>query len=117
MINLKVLFKNTTQYSKQVYDKFLEFHKKKYRIPYIAFNIVVIALILFCLVLQVQYHNFNIAILICILLTTFILWRYLHPISEIEKEYKSEKIKNEKTFTFKFYENFMTCEDFKKISK
>ena len=91
MIKLKILFKNTTQYTKKVYDKFLEFHRKKYRMPYIAFNVIIIACILFCLILQIQYHNFNVAILICVILTVFILWRYLHPIFEIEKEYKSDK--------------------------
>ena len=117
MIKLKILFKNTTQYTKKVYDKFLEFHRKKYRIPYIAFNVIIIACILFCLILQIQYHNFNVAILICVILTVFVLWRYLHPIFEIEKEYKSDKIKKEKVFTFKFYDNYMTCEDLKHISK
>ena len=47
----------------------------------------------------------------------FILWRIFHPVSEISKEYKSEKIKKEKEFTFKFYDKFFTVEDDKQYSK
>ena len=117
MIILKVLFENTTKYTKQTYETFLAFHRKKYRFSYIAYNVITIALILFCLTFQVAYHNLSIAILFCCILTGFILWRYLHPISELSKEYKSDKIKNEKSFTFKFYNDFMTCEDKRQISK
>ena len=114
---MKLLFKNTTKYSKSVYDEFLKFHRKKYRFTYILYNVIVIALILFCITVQVQYHNFTIAILFCFALSLFVLWRYLHPIEEVTKEYNSEKIQKEKSFTFKFYEKFYTCEDSKQISK
>ena len=114
---MKLLFKNTTKYSKSVYDEFLKFHRKKYRFTYILYNVIVIALILFCLTVQVQYHNFSGSILFCIILSLFILWRYLHPIEEVTKEYNSDKIQKEKSFTFKFYDKFFTCEDIKEFSK
>lgn len=76
-----------------------------------------VALILFCLILQVKYHNITIAILFCCGLTFFILWRFFRPISEVSKEYKSEKIQNEKEFTFKFYDKFFTVEDNKEYFK
>ena len=82
-----------------------------------AYTAMVVAFILFGLILQVQYHNFTIAITLCGILTAFILWRILHPVSEVSKEYKSDKIQKEKKYTFKFYEKFFTIEDFKEILK
>ena len=117
MIKLKLLFKNTTRYSKSVYDKFLAFHRKKYGFTYATYTIIVVAFILFALILQIKYHNFSIAILLCCGLTCLILWRYLRPISEVSKEYQSDKIQNEKEYTFKFYDNFFTSEDNKEISE
>lgn len=117
MIYLKLLFKNTTKYTKAIYDKFLAFHSKKYHFTYTTYTLLVVAFILFSLVLQVKYHNFTIAILLCCGLSTFILWRFFRPISDVAKEYKSEKIQNEQSFTFKFYDKFFTIEDLKVYSK
>lgn len=111
MIILKILFENTTKYSKDIYNKFLAFHSKKYRFTYVSYTVIIVALILFCLTLQVKYHNFTIAVVFCSVLTVFILWRLFKPISDVSKEYKSEKIQSEKEFTFKFYDNFFTVED------
>lgn len=114
---MKLLFTNTTKYTKAVYDKYLAFHSKKYHFSYIAYTSIVVAFILLCLILQIKSHNFTIAILLCCGLTGFILWRFFRPVSEVSKEYKSEKIQKEKEFTFKFYEKFFTIEDEKEFSK
>ena len=117
MIKLKILFENTTKYSKYVYDKYLEFHNKQYSFTYLCYTLLVISFILFSLIIQIKYNNLNIAIILCCGLTFFVLWRFLHPVYEISKEYKSEKIKKEKEFTFKFYDKFFTVEDDKQYSK
>ena len=109
---MKTLFKNKTKYTKTVYDQFLAFHSKKYHFTYTAYTAIVIALIL-----QVNSHNYTLAILLCFGLTAFILWRLFRPISEVTKEYKSEKIQKEKEFTFTFYDKFFIIEDEKEFSK
>ena len=113
---VKILFKNTTKYSKQVYDEFLAFHRKKYRFSYIAFNALVIFAIIFCIILQISYHNFNLVIIFLVILTAFFLWRFLHPIIEVTEDYKSEKIQDEQEFTFRFYENNFKVENNKEYS-
>ena len=65
----------------------------------------IIGLLLFCLVVQVNAHNYSLAIIFCSIITVFFLWRYLHPISEVSKDFKSDKIQKEEKFTFIFYEN------------
>ena len=117
MINLKLLFKNTTKYTKTVYDNFLVFHNKKYQLTYMAYTAIVVAFILFTLIFQVKYHNFTIAIVLCCGLTVFVLWRFFRPVAEVTKEYKSEKIQKEKEFTFKFYDKYFVTEDDKQYSK
>lgn len=117
MIKLNLLFENTTKYNKKIYNTFLNFHREKYKFTYFAYTVTVIALILCGMILQIKYHNFSISILLCCGLIFFVLWRFLHPISEVSKEYKSDTIQKENEFTFKFYEKFFTVENYKEISK
>ncbi len=117
MINLKILFKNKTKYTKTVYDKFLIFHNKKYQLTYMAYTTVIVIFILSSLILQVKYHNFTIAIVLCCGLTVFVFWRFFRPITEVSNEYKSEKIQKEKEFTFAFYPKYFIVEDDKQYSK
>lgn len=111
MINLKILFKNKTKYTKDIYKQFVEFHSKKYNFQYTLFNIFIIALILFCIVLQISYKYYGIAIITCIIFTCFCLYRYFHPISVVSKELKGKTISEEKSFTFKFYEKYFNVYD------
>lgn len=106
MINLKILYKNTTKYSESTYLEFLDFHKKKFGLKYTLYTAFVIGLLLFCVVLQIKIHNLSLAIIFCIAITCFFLWRYLHPISEVSKDFNSDKIQNEEEFTFIFYEKY-----------
>lgn len=111
VINLKILFKNTTKYSKENYKIFLQFHSNQFRFRSILYTATIIGLLLFCIILQVKSHNLTLAITFCMIFTIFFLWRYLHPISEISKEFSSEKIQNEKQFTFIFYEKYLKIQD------
>ena len=103
---MKILFKNRTKYSRDNYDEYLEFHRKKYGFKYTFFTVLVVSAILFCIVMQVSYHYYSLAIILCSGLTSFLLWRFLHPTYEVSKEYNSEKIKTEKEFAFIFYDKF-----------
>lgn len=111
MIELEILFKNITTYSKSAYDKFLEFHRKKFRFKFTLFNIIAVATILTCIIYLVNFHIYSTAIIFCVFLTGFIFFRFIKPVYDVKKNYESEKIINEKTFTFTFYDKFFTIED------
>ena len=111
VIIVKVLFKNKTKYSKETYKEFLGFHSKKYHFSYVLFTVTIIFLILFCIVLQIAYNYYLLAILSCIIFTCFCLYRYFHPISVVNKELNGKTIKEEKSFTFKFYEKHFKIQD------
>lgn len=104
MINLKILFKNVTKYDEEIYTDFLKFHQKVFGLKYSFYTAFVIGLLLILVSMQVRTHNMDLAIILCFLITGFFLWRYLHPASEVSKEFNSEKIQDEKEFTFIFYE-------------
>lgn len=108
---MKILFKNTTKYNKEIYQEFLKFHKNKYQFSYTLYTALVLIAFFFCFAMQVKYHNYNIAILFAIALSCFFLWRFLHPISEVSKDFKSDKIQKEKEFTFVFYEKEFKIRD------
>ena len=109
--NMKLLFQNKTKYSDTVYNEFLHFHSNHFKYSYLLYTLIVCAVILFLVIAQIKIHQLSISILLCAALTGFILWRIFHPISEVSKEYKSEKIQQQIEYTFKFYENKFTIED------
>ena len=96
MINLKILFKNKTKYTKQAYKEFVEIHNKTHNFTYTLYTVIVIALLLICLVLQVNNHTYSLAITFCLIITCFILWRFFHPVSVISKQFNSSNYTNRK---------------------
>lgn len=104
MIDLKILFKNVTKYNKEIYTDFLKFHQKVFGLKYSFYTAFVIGILLILVATQIRIHNMDLAIILCFVIVGFFLWRYLHPASEVSKEFNSEKIQNEKEFTFTFYE-------------
>lgn len=103
---MKVLFKNKTQYTKQTYQKYLNFHQNKYGLRYQFITIVIILLLSFCLILNFKYKNYPTAFLVLICLIIFIYWQFFHPQKIIEKEIRTDKFENEEFFTFTFYEKY-----------
>ena len=99
---MKLLFKNKTKYTKQIYKKFLEFHQEKYGATYMGYTILLIILLIFCVIVQIQSNNYLLSILTTCILIGFIFWRLYNPIKTVQKEIKSEKIENEQEFIFKF---------------
>lgn len=108
---MKLLFKNKTKYTEEIYNKFLNFHSNHYRYSYTLYTAIISFFILFFIFIQLKIHNVSISFILCIILTAFILWRIFHPIFEVSKEYTSDKIQNEQEYIFKFYEKYFTVED------
>ncbi len=111
MITLKILFKNKTKYTKQAYKEFVEIHNKTHNFTYTLYTVIVIALLLICLVLQVNNHTYSLAITFCLIITCFILWRFFHPVSVVSKQFNSSTIQTEKEFTFNFYNKYFKIID------
>ena len=101
---MKILFKNKTRYTKQIYKEFLEFHQEKYGATYMGYTVLLIILFIFFIILQIQSRNYLLSILTLCILIGFVFWRLYNPIKTVQKEIQSEKIENQQEFIFKFYE-------------
>ena len=63
---MKVLFKNKTKYTKEMYKEFLEFHEEKYGTTYYIYTIIFILSFVFCIVMQLKYANYLLALITAI---------------------------------------------------
>lgn len=95
---MKVLFKNTTKYTKENYNNFLEFHTNKYGKKELLKIILIGICILYILIFNIVYKNW-LLVLGAILLGVIV---YLIEKNKSEKQAKGRK--KVKEFTFYFYE-------------
>lgn len=114
---MKVLFKNKTKYTKQLYSDFLKFHVKKFGFTTDLYTLTICLLILFCLIIQIKNHNYPLIFLFIVAFFAFIIYRIFHPISLVKKEVQSPKIAKETIFTFTFYDKYLKCSDLKTYYK
>ena len=114
---MKILFKNKTKYTKEIYEKYLQFHQNKFGNKYTFITIVTILLLCFCIITNLKYSNYFTGFLLLIILSIFCFYRFFYPTKKVEKELKTDKFKNEKEFTFTFYEKFFVISDKKNSEK
>ena len=95
---MKILFKNTTKYTKENCNNFLEFHTNKYGKKELLKMILFGICILYILIFNIVYKNW------LLVLGTILLSGMIYLI-EKKKSVKQQRNKNkEKEFTFYFYE-------------
>lgn len=114
---MKILFKNKTKYTKDIYEKYLQFHQNKFGNKYTFTTIVTILLFSFCIIMNLKYSNYFTIFILLIVLFIFCLYRFFYPAKKVEKELKTEKFKKQKEFIFTFYKNFFVISDKKNSEK
>lgn len=114
---MEILFKNKTKYTKQVYEKYLQFHQKKFGQKYKFTTIVTILLLCFCIFVNATNFNYITSFILFIALILFGFYRFFYPTKKVQKELKTEKFEKEKEFTFTFYERYFTISDKKFMDK
>ena len=77
---MNILFKNTTKYTKQAYEKYLQFHQNKYGYNYQFITIVTILLLCFCIIMNLKYTNYITTVVLSIILGTFCYYRFFNPV-------------------------------------
>ena len=107
----KLLFKNSTKYSKKLYDEFTQFHNKKFSLFYDLFTIFILILMLYCLIMAISNKIVFLSIIFIIALLVFSGYRFLGPISLYKKESTKKSITKEKTFKFYFYDKYFKIRD------
>ena len=98
---MKVLFKNTTKYTKENCDNLVEFHSNKYGTKQLIKTILFCICILYILIFNLIYKNW-ILVISAIMITSIL---YVIERNKAEKQKKNKK--KVKEFTFYFYEKYI----------
>lgn len=102
-----LVFKNTTTYNKELYNKFVQFHNNKYNLKYHLYTLFMLFLIVFCMVLQFLNGYIHLGIIFIFIMLIFLFWRVFHPRFFIKKEANSAKVKKQLKNIYYFYDNYM----------
>lgn len=101
---MEKLFENKTTYSEDVYMEFVEFHNKTHNLSYIAYTVFWSAVFALCMYLAFSIGNIYQGTLVTVILIGFLLYRIFRPNFLVKKELKSDKIANNNTNIFSFFE-------------
>ena len=96
----KLLFKNTTQYSKKVYDEFTHFHNDKNNLYYEIFTVFILILLIYCIIETIKAKLVVLCIVFILTLIIFTCYRLFNPIVIYKKEVKGKAIAKSNTFKF-----------------
>ena len=107
----KLLFKNSTKYSKKVYDEFTRFHNDKNSLSYDLFTIFIIVLLIYCLVMTIKNKIVFLAVIFGVALIVWVAYRLFNPVFFYKKEVNKKDVSKEKTFKFYFYDNYFKIRD------
>lgn len=100
----KVLFKNATTYTKDIYVEFLNFHSKTYSLSYLLYTVFWTALLLLCIYLSFGIGNIFQGLVLTLGLIVFIAYRVYRPKMIVKRENNSDKFTSNNTNTFKFFD-------------
>lgn len=101
---MDLLFKNTTQFSADLYSEFLSFHNKTYRFSYHLYTFFISLVLLFCMAGHIVYQNYWLTGIFLLLWLIFLCWRIFRPITLVKKEYEGEKVTKEQEITYLFFD-------------
>ena len=107
----KLLFKNSTQYSKKLYDIFINFHRNKFSLKYDLFTIFILILLIYCLIMTIINKIILLSITFALVIIIFVSYRLLGPIFFYKKEVRKKAITKEKVFKFYFYDRYFKIRD------
>lgn len=100
------LFENTTIYTSDEYEKFLQFHNKRYGFSHDFYTFFMLAVFLFCTIFHLYNDSLNLGILFILITLSFLTFRFFWPILFVKKEFNSGKISAEARNTFSFFTHF-----------
>lgn len=105
------LFKNITTYDSKNYNQFLEFHKKNFSFSYNFFNIILLIMLLYFIIMNIIEKAFPFVLLFVGLIIFLFLIRIYIPMKRHEKTEAKYNNNQEDTFTFSFYKYYFTVSD------
>ena len=101
---MEKLFENKTTYNKDTYIEFLKFHNKTYNFSYMLYTIIWSAIFTLCMYLAYGTGNILQGIFVTVILICFVIYRIYRPKFIVNRELKSDKITDNNTNHFIFYD-------------
>ena len=98
------LFENRTTYNKDTYIEFIQFHNKTYSFSYTAYTIFWVFLFIIAIYLSFSSQNRLQGLVLTLALICFVTYRIYRPKRIVDKEMKSDKISDNNTNTFIFFD-------------
>ena len=104
------LFKNTTKYTNKTYQKFIDFHNKKFDLSSTLYTIVMFILIIYCFIYSISQKTFLLSLVFFI---AFILYSILKIYVPTQKYKKTKNKYQDKPsyYTYIFYKMYFTISD------
>lgn len=114
---MEIRFQNTTAYNLAEYKKFVEFHSEKNNLKYHFYTLFIVALLIFCMILQFCYGRIILGICFILVLVAFLFYRIVHPALFVKKEASSKKVQKKMENTYTFYDDFVVISNGKDTVK
>lgn len=108
---MEKLFENKTTYTKDTYMEFLRFHAKTYNLSYTLYTVFWAIIFILCVYAAFDSGNRMQGVIITVILIGFVTYRLYRPKRVVENELKSDKVSNNNTNTFSFYNNNFLVEN------
>ncbi len=101
---MEKLFENKTTYTQETYVEFLKFHNKTYNLSYMLYTAFWVCLLLLSIYLSFAGNMRIQGVLLTLVLIGFVFYRIYRPKMIVNREMKSEKVSDNNTNTFNFYD-------------
>ena len=100
---MKPLFKNITIYNSKNYNQFVKFHGDKFSFSYNAYTFVLLALLLYCIILNIVQYNIPLMLLFLAMFAFIILFRMYLPSKKYQKTKKNFAEKKQTSVSIDFF--------------
>ena len=108
---MKLLFKNVTKYDSKAYNKFVNFHNKKYNDSYFFITVFMCLLFLYCCILNFKSKNTILGLGFIKTLLIFLFCRFYLPVRRYKKTSKRYENNQKSLYTFSFYQHFFKIDN------
>ena len=100
---MKPLFKNITIYNSKNYNQFIKFHGEKFNFSYNMYTLAMLALILYCIILNIIQKNIVLILLFLAMFALTILFRLYLPVKRYQKTKKKFAKSTQNNITINFF--------------
>lgn len=103
----QLLFKNMTIYNSKNYNKFLEFHNKRYELSYNFYTIIMSILLGYCVIINLKHKNILLILIFLMLFVGFLFFRFYLPIRRVKNTSSNIKKTTNTKHIFLFYNFYL----------